>query len=246
MSEKKQKGIDYSNGLIIAATLVSTIRYAAAFLASDVGKITGITSEVITFLLGLSGLAMGVLSTFGTAYLFDGWRKKMPASGNKWPFKFVVLTLFVSLAFICELAILVPFTVSRMDQKSMSDVLDNGVWWWSVAVNIMPLLLIGGVSVGNQIVSVSVADGAESSAKVTEPEKKVSENFPNDWRKALPFMSRDEVMAITKMSTADIQKKYHLKTIKTALNWRKYAQDEVLRMAKAEEMSMPAAPEDGQ
>jgi hypothetical protein len=69
---KNNKGIDYSTGLIWAAALVGMIRYAAAFLASDVGIITGVYSEWITFLLGLSGFAMGLLSTFGTAYLFDG------------------------------------------------------------------------------------------------------------------------------------------------------------------------------
>ena len=224
---KIQKGIDYSNALIWAAALVSTIRYAAAFLASDVGKITGITSEVVTLLLGISGLAMGVLSTFGTAYLFDGWRKKMPAAGNKWPFKFTVLTGFVFAAFIFELAILVPFTVSRMDGLSMSDVLKGGVWWWSISVNAMPLLLIGGVSVGNQIVSVSSSEG---SAKVSDSPEKVSENFPNDWRKVLPFLSEQEVRAIAKMTTKNIKEKYHLKTVKTALNWRGYAGDEVVKM----------------
>lgn len=230
MSNKKEKGYDYSNGLIWAAALVSTIRYAAAFLASDVGKITGITSEVVTLLLGISGLAMGVLSTFGTAYLFDGWRKKMPAAGNKWPFKFTVLTVFVFAAFIFELAILVPFTVSRMDGLSMSDVLKGGVWWWSISVNAMPLLLIGGVSVGNQIVSVSSSEGSEGSAKVSESPQKVSENFPNDWRKVLPFLSEQEVRAIAKMTTKEIKEKYHLKTAKTALNWRGYAIEEVSKM----------------
>lgn len=231
----KQKGIDYSNALIWAAALVSTIRYAAAFLASDVGKITGITSDVVTLLLGVSGLAMGILSTFGTAYLFDGWRKKMPAAGNKWPFKFSVLTAFVFAAFVFELAILVPFTVSRMDGLSMSDVLQGGVWWWSISVNAMPLLLIGGVSVGNQIVSVSSTEGSELSAKVSELPQKVSENFPNDWRKVLPFLTPQEVRDIANMTTKQIKEKYHLKTAKTALNWRGYAIDEVSRMDIAQQ-----------
>ena len=154
----KLKGRDLSSELIWAAALVGMIRYAAAFLASDVGQIMGITSEIITVLLGVSGFAMGILGTFGTTYLFDGWRKKMPASGQRWAFKFNVLTGFVVLAFVCELAILVPFTVSRMEHTTMSAILGGGVWWWSTAVNIMPMLLLGGVSVGNQVVSVSSQD----------------------------------------------------------------------------------------
>lgn len=230
MSNKKEKGIDYSTALIWAAALVSTIRYAAAFLASDVGQIVGVTSEIVTFLLGISGLAMGVLSTFGTAYLFDGWRKKAPAAGNKWSFKFKSLTVFVFAAFIFELAILVPFTVSRMNGVSMTEVLSGGVWWWSISVNAMPLLLIGGVSVGNQIVSVSSTEGSESSAKVSDSPDEVSENFPNDWRKVLPYLSEADVRAIAQMTTKEIKAKYYLKTAKTALNWRGYAVEEVKKM----------------
>lgn len=229
MSNKTQKGIDYSTALILAAVLVSTIRYAAAFLASDVGKITGVTSEIVTFLLGLSGLAMGVLSTFGTAYLFDGWRKKMPAAGGKWSFKFQALTVFVFAAFIFELAILVPFTVSRMNGVSMTEVLNNGVWWWSFSVNAMPLLLIGGVSIGNQIVSVSSAESAESFRQVSETQGKVSDKFPKDWRKLRKMLTDEEVTKMASSKTGDICYFYGCEE-KTARNWRKYAQAELAKM----------------
>lgn len=230
---KKPQGHDYSTMLIWAAGLVGMIRYAAAFLASDVGQIVGITSDAITLLLGISGFAMGILGTFGTTYLFDGWRRKMPANGQKWSSKFLVLTIFVMSAFIAELAILVPFTVSRMEHSTMSDVLGGGVWWWSMAVNIMPMLLLGGVSVGNQIVSVGVGNFAESSPKVSPEPEKVSENLRGDWRKVRPFLSDDEVLAISQMSTAEIRTKYYLKTAKTAQNWRKYALDEVSQKVQA-------------
>jgi hypothetical protein len=226
---KKDKGYDYSNALIWAAALVSTIRYAAAFLASDVGQIVGPTSEVITILLGISGLAMGVLSTFGTAYLFDGWRKKMPAAGNKWPFKFSVLTIFVFSAFVFELAILVPFTVSRMNSVSMTDVLNGGVWWWSVAVNIMPLLLIGGVSVGNQIVSVSSVEGAESSRKLSDEQGKLSDKLPQGWRKVRKTLSDEQIRNIAIDQAKNIAFYYKIDE-RTARNWRKYAQADIQRM----------------
>lgn len=226
----KLKGRDLSSELIWAAALVGMIRYAAAFLASDVGQIIGVTSEIITVLLGVSGFAMGILGTFGTTYLFDGWRKKMPASGQPWAFKFNVLTGFVVLAFVCELAILVPFTVSRMEHTTMSAILGGGVWWWSTAVNIMPMLLLGGVSVGNQVVSVSSSNLPEGSQKVSDDEEKVSGNFPNDWRKVRPYLTDDEVLAISRMSTAEIRAKYYLKTAKTAQNWRSYAQKELTKV----------------
>lgn len=224
---KQNKGQDYSTMLIWAAGLVGMIRYAAAFLASDVGQIIGVTSQFITLLLGLSGFAMGILGTFGTTYLFDGWRRKMPANGQKPPSKFLVLTGFVLMAFVAELAILVPFTVSRMEHNSMSEVLGGGVWWWSIAVNIMPMLLLGGVSVGNQIVSVTTENVPESSPKVRNDKKESSENVRGDWRKVRPYLSDDEVLAISQMSTTEIKVKYFLNTDKTAQNWRKKAQAEI-------------------
>lgn len=222
---KKTQGHDYSTMLIWAAGLVGMIRYAAAFLASDVGQIVGVTSQIITLMLGLSGFAMGILGTFGTIYLFDGWRKKMPASGHKWPFKFVVLTIFVMAAFLVELVILVPFTVSRMEHTTMSAVLGGGVWWWSTAVNIMPMLLLGGVSVGNQVVSVSSTNFPESFQKVSEGGEKLSRNFPNDWRKVRKVLSPEELKELAGMSSGDIAYKYGVSE-RTASNWRTKARAE--------------------
>jgi hypothetical protein len=222
----KQKGRDYSEFLIWAAGLVGMIRYSAAFLSSDLGKIVGVTSEIVTVLLGISGFAMGILATFGATYLFDGWRKKMPATGNKWSFKFNVLTIFVFLIFASELAILVPFTVSRMEQASMSEVLNGGVWWWSTAVNIMPLLLIAGVSVGNQVVSVSTAESSETYRQLTEtPEESVGK-LPKNWRKVRKGLSDEQVRNIAIDQAKNIAFHYEVDE-RTARNWRKYAQAEI-------------------
>lgn len=78
----------------------------------------------------------------------------MPKTNDKWNNKFIALTLFVAVAIFAEVIILVPFTMSRVLHLSVADVLNNGVWWWSTAVVVMPFVLIGGVSVSNQIVSV--------------------------------------------------------------------------------------------
>lgn len=223
---KQTKGQDYSTMLIWAAGLVGMIRYAAAFLASDVGQIIGVTSQLITVLLGLSGFAMGILGTFGTTYLFDGWRRKMPANGQHWPSKFTVLTGFVLMAFAAELAILVPFTVSRMEHNSMSVVLGDGVWWWSIAVNIMPMLLLGGVSVGNQIVSVSSSNLPETFQKDEKDEQKLTGNFPNDWRKVRKLLNDEQMAEIARMTNGEISYKYGV-TERTASNWRNKAQVEV-------------------
>lgn len=161
---KKTKGYDYSKIIIWSSALVGMIRYAAAFLAADLGKITGWLSELVTFLLGFSGFAMGILGTLGTTYIFDGWRQRMPATGQKWSNKFIALTMFVFSAVLAEVFILVPFTMSRVLHVSVADVLDGGVWWWSTAVVVMPFLLIGGVATGNQVVTTHVNEPANEQA----------------------------------------------------------------------------------
>lgn len=223
----KQKGRDYSTLLIWAAATVTVVRYAAAFAASDAGQIMGIWSEVITFLMALSGLAMGILDVFGGAYLFDGWRKTMPAGDKKWSFRFRVLTFFVFALISTGVMILVPFTVSRVTHVGMDSVLGNGgqLWFWALLVNLAPYLLIGGVAIGNQIVAVHIQEAPEP--KIEESDRKVSGKFPNDWRKVLPYLTPEEVLSISQMSTAKIMKSYHLDVEKTARNWRAYAQAEV-------------------
>jgi hypothetical protein len=215
--------------LIWAAAVVTVVRYAAAFIASDVGEITGWLSETITVLMGLSGLGMGILDVIGGTYLFDGWRRAMPANGKAWSSRFKVLTGFVFMLMATGVMILVPFTESRVTHSSMESVLGSGyeLTWWALLVNLAPYLLIGGVSVGNQVVSVSSQNVPESSPKLPEDENELSEKVRSDWRKVRPYLTDDEVLAIARMSTAEIRAKYYLKTAKTAQNWRKRAQAEV-------------------
>jgi len=137
---------DYSTLIIWAALAVTVSRYIGAFVASDVGHITGAWSIALTALMALSGIGMGFLDVLGLAYVFDGWRRNLPKSGDKWSSRFKVLTLFVIGLFVAGLAILTPFTVSRVNAAGMSDTLGRGVWWWSLAVNLAPILLIGGVT----------------------------------------------------------------------------------------------------
>lgn len=219
----KNKGHDYSTLIIWTSALVGMIRYAAAFLSSDLGIITGKLSEIVTILLGVSGFAMGVLGTLGTTYIFDGWRQKMPATGQKWGNKFIALTVFVFLALIAEILILVPFTMSRVLHVSVADVLHGGVWWWSTAVVVMPIFLIGGVSVSNQIVTVTQT---ESFRKVSEPTGETPGKSPANWRQIRKTLNDEQVSNIAIDQTKNIA--FHFKIDeRTARNWRKYAQDEL-------------------
>lgn len=150
----KNKGRDYTKLLMLGALLVIVIRYSAAFTASDVGEITGGLSAATTILMTISGIGMGFLVVFGQAYTFDGWRRSLPKANQKLNWRFVLLTLVSALLIIVDVAILVPFTVSRITHQSMDAVLGEGLtWWWSGVVNIAPALLLLGVMLGNQVVS---------------------------------------------------------------------------------------------
>jgi len=160
---------DYSTLLIWAALLVTVTRYAGAFIASDIGRIDGWVSSVFAVLMGFTGLGMGVLDVLGSAYVFDGWRRIMPRSGQPWPARFKVLTGFIAGMFVCGVGILVPFTVSRVQGVGMADVLAGAsIWAWAGLVNTAPYLLIGGVVVGQSGV-VTVREDATTMQPVAQP-----------------------------------------------------------------------------
>jgi len=148
--------INKSPGLLVgAATIITAIRYAAAFYMSDAGTLEGVVSQIFSNSLGVAGLAMGILDIFGTSYLFDGWRKSMPRSGQKWPFRFWTLTIFVFSLVISGPAILIPLTLARVAGVSMTSVL-GGVTSpmliiWAMFVNLAPYLIIGRVFVGQKM-----------------------------------------------------------------------------------------------
>lgn len=143
------KGHDYSQLLIWSALAVTVTRYAGAFIASDVTAIPTWLSILLSVFMGVSGLGMGILDVLGLAYVFDGWRRVLPRAGQTWPFRFWVLTAFVLALFVVGVGILVPFTVSRVVGGRMAETLGPvGVWLWSLAVNLAPYLLIGGIVTG--------------------------------------------------------------------------------------------------
>jgi hypothetical protein len=222
---KSNKGHDYSTIIIWTSAFVGMLRYAAAYLSSDLGKIVGELSEWVTIALGLSGFAMGILGTLGTAYIFDGWRQKMPAAGVKWGNKFKSLTLFVFAAFLCEILILVPFTMSRIRHVSIADVLGTGDWWWSTAITIMPLLLIGGVSVSNQIVTVGTGQMTGQTHGQNRTDNGQNDKM-TDWRQVKKKMPVEERAEIARMSTEQICFKYGV-IDRTARRWRVAAQKEM-------------------
>lgn len=229
----KNKGHDYSEILIWAAALVTVVRYAAAFIASDATEIPVWLSELITIAMGISGLGMGVLDVIGGAYLFTGWQKKMPKNNDPWSFKFKVLSFFAIGLIVNGILILIPFTASRVSGHTMFDILGEGffLYAWSAVVNIAPYLLIGGVAVGTQMVSIeSVQSGGQMTGQMTggdgqKPDKKQSEPVSTDWRIAKKKLTAPQVSAIAKGTTASVMQEYNLSE-RTARRWIENAKEE--------------------
>jgi hypothetical protein len=235
---KNKKNIDVVWMITIAAALVTVVRYSAAFISSDMGQITGALSDWVTFFMGVTGLGMGILDVFGGAYLFNGWRKVMPRSGVKWSFKFKTLTFFVFGLISAGMIILVPFTISRITQTSVADVLGKGfgMWFWSSMVNIVPYFLVGGVFAGNKAIaeesSGETSNGGESSNEVSkkdgnslESSKKVS----SDWRKIRPTLKPKDLEKLANLNP-DQMRAYSSQTgftYKTISNWRSNARQEL-------------------
>ena len=230
---------DWADRLIWATVLISVVRYAAAFVASDVGQITGTPSNILTFFLSLTGLGMGILDTIGGGLLFNGWSKVFPKAGNSWSLRFKILTLCVFTLVFSGLFILVPFTMSRLSHESVLDALGGKssiwAWVWSLMVNLIPYVLIAGVFTGNKMVSsLEEETYSKPTGNLRESDKgdeKVSSNLPANWRKIRPSLSPEQVNFIANNEPKNIVKAFADSgfeiTPRTASNWRVYAANEL-------------------
>jgi hypothetical protein len=214
------------------------VRYAGAFMVSDVGVIEGLSSEIFTGFLVLTGVGMGILDVVGGGLLFNGWSKTMPRTGDRWSARFKVLTFVVFGLIVSGLFILVPFTVARTSQETITVALGGKGsffhWTWATMVNIIPYLLIAGVFVGNKLVTSleseeSSGKSVESFQKVSKENGKLPESFQKDWRKLRPMLTSEDV---EKLSTIDADGMRALATkhgvsYKTVSNWRQNARKEL-------------------
>jgi hypothetical protein len=237
---------DWADRLIWATVLISVVRYAAAFAASDVGEITGNWSNILTFFLSLTGLGMGVLDTIGGGLLFNGWSKVFPKAGSTWSLRFKTLTVCVFLLLASGLFILVPFTMSRLSHESVLSALGGKsslwAWAWSLMVNLIPYVLIAGVFTGNKMVSsLEEETYSKPTGNLRESDKadeKVSSNLPINWRKIRPQLSDEQVSFIASNDPKDIVRAFAKSgweiTPRTASNWRVYAANELEVTLKGE------------
>lgn len=219
----KNKGRDYSRLLMIGAALVIIVRYAAAFYASDVGQITGLSSEITTLFMAISGIGMGFLVVFGQAYAYDGWRRSLPKAGHRWTWRFALLTLVVFLLVVMDVAILVPFTVSRIRHVAISDVLGSWDWLWSVSVNIAPALLLLGVGLGNQVVSIAQS---QNNGTANEQANTFAIGSPRPESRSYGSLSNSEKYYILNSKSSVVSAELGV-TPRAIQKWRKRIQDEI-------------------
>jgi hypothetical protein len=211
------------------------VRYAGAFMVSDVGVITGLSSEIFTGFLVLTGVGMGILDVVGGGLLFNGWSNTMPRAGNRWSARFKILTFVVFGLIVSGLFILVPFTVARTSQETITVALGGKGsffhWLWATMVNIIPYLLIAGVFVGNKLVtSLEAEESSGKKVESSEVSKKVStKDVIQDWRKLRPQLSADDVEKLSNLSPEEMKKlaTKHGVSYKTVSNWRQNARKEL-------------------
>lgn len=156
----KNKGLNYNRIVIYAALIVTAARYAGAFLASDLGEVTGVLSEIITGFMVISGFGMGVLDVIGLGYIADAWRGTLPRSGRKPGARFWILSAFLASLMISGVGILAPFTVARVHKTSIGVTLPGSeLYIWAILVNIAPYLIVSGLMVAtSNILIVPAAD----------------------------------------------------------------------------------------
>ena len=224
---------DWTGTLISATIIVTVVRYSAAFMASDLGQITGTLSEVVTFFLTLTGFGMGILDVLGGGLLFNGLRRVMPKSGQAPSYKYKVLLTCVITLVVSGLIILVPFTMSRLAHESILDSLGGKsimAWVWSTMVNLIPYVLIFGVFTGNKMIEDLEVETSgkfqESSKKDDESSKKVPKE---DWRKIRPKLTPEQLLEIANLSKEqmEVYSRNTGYTYKTISNWRKSAREEL-------------------
>jgi len=95
-------------------------------------------------------------------------------------------------------------------------------------VVVMPILLIGGVSLGNQVVTVNVESGGnlpESYRNLTGSGVETFTKFPSDWRQVRKMLNAQQVSGIADGEAGIISAMYNVPE-RTARNWRKYAREE--------------------
>jgi hypothetical protein len=188
---------DYAGAIIWAALVVMVVRYSGAFVASDVGRVTGWLSDALSIGMVISGVGMGVLDVVGTAYITQGWRRNLPARGKPWSNRYKVLTAFLVANAFEAVVILTPYTMSRMMQTDIVTTLTYTplVIAWAVMVNVAPMLVIGGVIFANPgvvTVRTDAEDAPQKIAPVAPPEIVVVPDAPLSHEDAPPIIEECE------------------------------------------------------
>ena len=231
---------DWSERLIWATILISVVRYAAAFAASDVGTISGTWSKILTAFLAFTGVGMGILDTVGGGLLFNGWSRTFPKTGSHWSLRFKVLTICVFSLLMSGLYILVPFTMSRLSQESILTALGGmgsfWAWMWSLMVNLVPYVLIAGVFVGNKMVtSLESEEGSGKSVESsTAPVERNGKNVESskkvpDWRQLRPTLTPNQLREMAEWTPSQMRQFASETgyTYKTFTNYRLRARNEL-------------------
>jgi len=216
--------------LIFSSVAVEIPRFAGMFLAADVATLDPWLSNLLHWGSVISGLFMGVLYAVGAMFLSHGLmkalqNKSLAETKKMMNLKFIALIFITGFIIYMAVALLTPYTVSRMTGQTLADTLGADAHGWAMLASIAPLLLMIGAFMSG---SVSGFDGPQTetirkdSGKKPETQRKENGNLPvsfDDFRQ----VPKTEYSYIAGASTSDICSRYGV-TERTARNWRKSAQ----------------------
>ena len=213
--------------LIFASVAVEIPRFAGMFLAADVAELDDWLSSALHWGSVFSGLAMGVLYAIGAMYLSHGLMKSFQNRNlaeikKMLNLKFLALIAITGFIIYMAVALLTPYTVSRMTGQTLAATLEGDAHAWAMLASIAPLLLMIGAFMSGSV-NFDGGNGAENAGKSPRKKSENSGNFPEakpNWSRVNPA----DYDWLAKASTGEIQGRYGLEE-RTARNWRTKAQE---------------------
>jgi glucan phosphoethanolaminetransferase (alkaline phosphatase superfamily) len=224
----KKSKFDLRWFLILASVAVEIPRFAGMFLAADVAELDDWLSSALHWGSVFSGLAMGVLYAIGAMYLSHGLMKSFQNRNlseikKMLNLKFIALIVITGFIIYMAVALLTPYTVSRMTGQTLAATLDADAHAWAMLASIAPLLLMIGAFMSGSV-SFDGGNGAENTGKLprknSENSGKIPETAKPNWSRVDPA----DYDWLSKASTGEIQGRYGLEE-RTARNWRTKAQE---------------------
>lgn len=225
---KKKEKRDRGDVLINASTAVSAVRWSSAMLLADLGEIPdGWVLQGLYWGTILSGLAMGIVETYGVIYMYQGLKSyQMKLKNGKLNPKWMIIAFFAIGTTILTPLVIGPYLESRIVEGGMRAVLNTPmrlkIWTYEVAA--APVFIMAGVGFAQRAVKKPATKAETTTEEVDGNLTNVDGNLTAT-RKTWPQLSDKEKAGAQHMSRAELMEKY-LVSDSTAGNFRSRSKQE--------------------